>query len=248
MLIGLLPPKRIPACRQKDGDNYQAKFYLRHLNYYKLGAYWLPFESDHSPATSVRCNRMKKTQSNEQILSPKQREELLCTLKTRFEKNMNRHEGLEWADVQAKLEASPKKLWSLSKMEGTGGEPDVVGHDEKTGEYLFCDCSPESPADRRSLCYDPAALQARKEAKPESSAIEVATAMGVELLTEQQYRDLQKLGEFDLKTSSWLQTPPDIRKLGGAIFGDRRYGHVFVYHNGAQSYYAARGFRGRLMV
>jgi hypothetical protein len=181
-------------------------------------------------------------------LSPEQREELLSTLKARFEKNMNRHEGLEWADVQAKLEANPEKLWSLNEMEGTGGEPDVVGLDEETGEYIFYDCSAESPKGRRSVCFDHEALESRKNHKPENSAVNFATAMGIELLTEEQYRELQKLGKFDLKTSSWVQTPADIRKLGGALFCDRRYETVFVYHNGAESYYAARGFRGSLRV
>ena len=181
-------------------------------------------------------------------LSAQQREELLTALKTRFEKNMDRHKGLEWAKVQAKLEANPEKLWSLNEMERTGGEPDVVGFDKKTGEYVFYDCSVESPKDRRSVCYDREALDARKENKPKNSAVDMATAMGVELLTEEQYRELQKLGNFDLKTSSWVKTPPDIRKLGGALFCDRRYDHVFVYHNGADSYYAARGFRGALTV
>ena len=181
-------------------------------------------------------------------LTRKQREELLKTLQTRFEKNMNRHEGLEWAKVQAKLEANAEKLWSLSEMERTGGEPDVVGQDKKTSEYIFYDCSAESPKDRRSLCYDREALDARKENKPKGSALDMATAMGVELLTEEQYRELQKLGNFDMKTSSWVKTPSAIRKLGGALFCDRRYNTVFVYHNGAESYYAARGFRGSLRV
>jgi len=181
-------------------------------------------------------------------LTRKQREELLKTLQTRFEKNMNRHEGLEWAKVQAKLEAIAEKLWSLSEMERTGGEPDVVGQDKKTSEYIFYDCSAESPKDRRSLCYDREALDARKENKPKGSALDMATAMGVELLTEEQYRELQKLGNFDMKTSSWVKTPSAIRKLGGALFCDRRYNTVFVYHNGAESYYAARGFRGSLRV
>ncbi|MGG4344116.1 DUF4256 domain-containing protein [Paenibacillus lautus] len=181
-------------------------------------------------------------------LSTEQREELLTTLKARFEKNMNRHKGLEWADVQAKLVANPEKLWSLHEMEITGGEPDVVGHDNKTGEYIFYDCSAESPKGRRSLCYDREALESRKEHKPKNSAVEMATAMGIELLSEEQYRELQKLGNFDLKTSSWVVTPASIRKLGGAIFCDRRYDTVFVYHNGAESYYAARGFRGSLRV
>jgi hypothetical protein len=176
------------------------------------------------------------------------REELLGALKARFEKNMSRHKGLEWAKVQAKLEANPEKLWSLHEMERTGGEPDVVGYDKKTGEYIFYDCSAESPKGRRSVCYDREALDSRKEAKPEDTAMDMAAAMGIEILTEEQYRELQKLGNYDLKTSSWLKTPPEIRKLGGAIFGDRRYDHVFVYHNGAPSYYAARGFRGSLRV
>jgi hypothetical protein len=178
-------------------------------------------------------------------LSQQQREELLRTLKARFEKNMNRHKGLEWAKVQTKLEANIEKLWSLHEMERTGGEPDVVGHD-KTGEYIFYDCSAESPKGRRSLCYDRKALESRKEHKPESSAVDAAAAMGVELLTEEQYRELQRLGDFDTKTSSWVKTPSNIRKLGGALFCDRRYDTVFVYHNGAESYYAARGFRGSL--
>jgi len=181
-------------------------------------------------------------------LSPAQREELLTTLKARFEKHMNRHKGLEWAKVQAKLEANSEKLWSLSEMEATGGEPDVVGFTKKTGEYVFYDCSAESPKGRRSVCYDREALNARKENKPKDSAMDMATAIGVEILTEEQYRELQKLGEFDLKTSSWIQTPSEIRKLGGALFCDRRYDHVFLYHNGADSYYAARGFRGSLTV
>lgn len=176
------------------------------------------------------------------------REELLKALKARFEKNMRRHKGLEWAKVQAKLEADPEKLWSLHEMERTGGEPDVVGQNKKTGEYIFYDCSAESPKGRRSLCYDREALDSRKEAKPKDSALDMAAAMGIEILTEEQYRGLQELGDFDTKTSSWLETPPEIRKLGGAIFGDRRYDHVFVYHNGASSYYAARGFRGSLRV
>jgi hypothetical protein len=179
-------------------------------------------------------------------LSSGQREELLSALKTRFEKNMNRHKGLDWSKVQAKLEANAKKLWSLNEMERTGGEPDVVGHDKKTGEYVFYDCSAESPKDRRSVCYDRAALDARKENKPRDSAVDMAAAIGIELLTEEQYRELQKLGEFDTKTSSWVKTPPDIRKLGGALYCDRRYNTVFLYHNGADSYYAARGFRGSL--
>ena len=181
-------------------------------------------------------------------LSPEQREELLGALKARFEKNMNRHKGLEWTKVQAKLEAGSEKPWSLSEMERTGGEPDVVGYDKKTGEYIFYDCSAESPKGRRSVCYDGTALESRKEHKPKNSAMDMAAAMGIELLTEEQYRELQELGEFDTKTSSWVKTPSDIRKLGGAIFCDRRYDHVFVYHNGAESYYAARAFRGSLRV
>jgi hypothetical protein len=181
-------------------------------------------------------------------ISKKQREELLPTLKARFEKNKLRHQGMEWAKVLARLEARPEKLQSLNQMEQTGGEPDVVGHDKSTGEYVFYDCSAESPKGRRSLCYDRQALDSRKENKPANSAMDLASAMGVELLTEEQYRDLQKLGEFDTKTSSWVKTPAAIRKLGGAIFCDRRYDTVFVYHNGAESYYAARGFRGSLRV
>lgn len=181
-------------------------------------------------------------------LTSKQQDELLRTLKARFEKNMNRHKGLEWDKVEAKLQAKPERLWSLNEMETTGGEPDVVGYDKKTGEYIFYDCSEESPKGRRSYCYDEAALKSRKEHKPKNSAMAAAKAMGIELLSEQQYRELQKLGAFDLKTSSWVQTPPDIRKLGGALFCDRRYDTVFLYHNGAESYYAARGFRGVLRV
>ena len=186
--------------------------------------------------------------ANKKELSREQGEKLLSALQARFEKNMNRHKGLEWAQVQAKLEANAEKLWSLSEMERTGGEPDVVGHDKKTGEYIFYDCSAESPKGRRSVCYDREALESRKEHKPEDNAIDMAAAMGIELLTEEQYRELQKLGNFDTKTSSWVKTPSDIRKLGGALFCDRRYGHVFVYHNGAESYYAARAFRGSLRV
>jgi hypothetical protein len=181
-------------------------------------------------------------------LSLEQREELLGALKARFEKNMNRHKGLEWARVKAKLEAKMEKLWSLSEMERTGGEPDVVGHDKKTGEYIFFDCSAESPGGRRSVCYDREGQESRKEHKPENNAIDMAATMGIELLTEEQYRELQKLGNFDTKTSSWVKAPSPIRKLGGALFGDRRFGRVFVYHNGAQSYYSARAFRGSLRV
>ncbi len=188
------------------------------------------------------------TKRQKKGLSPKQCEELLDVLRIRFEKNMDRHEGLEWAKVQTRLEANTDKMWSLCEMERTGGEPDVVGQDKKTGEYIFFDCSAESPKDRRSVCYDPEALESRKENKPKNSALGMAAVMGVELLTEEQYRDLQKLGNFDTKTSSWLKTPSDIRRLGGAIFADFRYGKVFVYHNGAESYYAARGFRGSIRV
>ena len=183
-----------------------------------------------------------------QTLSPEQGEELLKSLKVRFEKNMNRHQGLTWAAVQAKLEARPDKLWSLNEMEQTGGEPDVIGQDSQTGEYIFYDCSAETPKNRRNVCYDQQALEARKEFKPRDSAMAMADAMGIEILTEEQYRQLHKLGNFDTKTSSWLKTPAEIRKLGGAIFADRRYNHVFVYHNGAESYYAVRGFRGSLKV
>jgi hypothetical protein len=191
---------------------------------------------------------MYNINSNKKVLSPVQREELLSALKARFEKNMNWHKGLEWNKVQAKLEANAEKLWSLNEMERTGGEPDVVSYDNKTGEYIFYDCSAESPKGRRSICYDHEALVSRKENKPENSAIGMAADMGIELLTEEQYRELQKLGNFDTKTSSWIKTPSDIRKPGGAIFGDYRYGNVFVYHNGAESYYAARAFRGSLRV
>lgn len=181
-------------------------------------------------------------------LTAKQSKDLLRTLQTRFEKNMNRHKGIAWAKVQTKLEANPKKLWSLNEMERTGGEPDVIGYNKKAGEYTFCDCSAESPSGRRSLCYDDAALKSRKEHKPKNTVIDMAAEMGIELLTEDQYRELQQLGEFDTKTSSWVATPAAIRKLGGALFCDRRYNTVFVYHNGADSYYAARGFRGWILV
>jgi Protein of unknown function (DUF4256) len=186
--------------------------------------------------------------SNKKKLSSEQCEELLGTLKARFEKNMKRHKGLEWAKVQTRLEANQERLWSLNEMERTGGEPDVVGFDKKTNEYIFYDCSAESPSGRRSFCYDREALESRKEHKPKNNALEMAAAMGIEILSEEQYRELQKLGNFDTKTSSWVETPGDIRKLGGAIFCDRRYGNVFVYHNGAESYYAARGFRGSLRL
>ena len=189
---------------------------------------------------------MNNIKSNKKELSPKQHEELLKVLKARFEKNMNRHKGLEWTKVQAKLEPNAEKLWSLNEMERTGGEPDVVGYDKKTGEYIFDDCSAESPIGRRNVCYDREALESRKEHKPKDSAMNMAAAMGIEILTEEQYRELQKLGNFDTKTSSWVKTPAEIRKLGGAIFCDRRYDHVFVYHNGADSYYGGRGFRGSL--
>jgi hypothetical protein len=195
------------------------------------------------------------TMGNEKELTPEQpalpagrREELISALKARFEKNMDRHKGLEWAKIQSKLETNTEKLWSLHEMERTGGEPDVVGEDKKTGEYIFYDCSAESPKGRRSVCYDREGLESRKEYKPENSAIDMAAAMGIELLTEEQYRELQKLGHFDTKTSSWVKTPAEIRKLGGALFCDRRFDHVFVYHNGAESYYGVRGFRGSLRV
>ncbi|WP_269920096.1 DUF4256 domain-containing protein [Caldifermentibacillus hisashii] len=188
---------------------------------------------------------MKKGKSQ---LSPEQQEKLLEILKTRFEKNMNRHNGFEWEKVQAKLETNTEKLWSLYEMERTGGEPDVVGFDKETGEFIFYDCSPESPKGRRSVCYDREALESRKKHKPQNNAIDMARDMGIEILSEEQYRELQKLGHFDTKTSSWVKTPENIRKLGGAIFCDRRYGTVFVYHNGADSYYASRGFRGSLRV
>ena len=193
---------------------------------------------------------MNNINSSKKELSPEQREELLGALKARFEKNLNRHRGLEWAEVQAKLEASPEKLWSLNEMERTGGEPDVVGYDKKTGEYIFYDCSAQSPEGRRNICYDGAAQQERekKGVHPGGNAVDIAAAMGIELLNEEQYRDLQKLGEFDTTTSSWIETPAEIRKLGGALFCDRRYDHVFVYHNGAPSFYGARGFRGLLKV
>src|SRR6202166_2695612 len=196
----------------------------------------------------MRATRVQNINGNKKDLSPERREELLRALKARFEKNMNRHEGLEWASVQAKLEANAEKLRSLNEMERTGGEPDVVGHDKKTGEYIFYDCSAESPKGRRSVCYDHEALESRKEHKPEENAIDMAAAMGIELLTEEQYRELQKFGEFDTKTSSWVKTPSDIRELGGALFCDRRYDTVFVYHNGAESYYAGRAFRGSLRI
>lgn len=191
---------------------------------------------------------MNKSKSNETDLSLEQRGELIVILKSRFEKNMNRHKGLAWANVAAKLEAHPKKLWSLHEMEASGGEPDVVAHDKKTDECIFYDCSAESPKGRRSICYDREALESRKEHKPKDSVIDMAAAMGIELLTEEQYRELQELGDFDTKTSSWVKTPSVIRKLGGALFCDRRYDQVFTYHNGAESYYAARGFRGSLRV
>ncbi|HZG24988.1 MAG TPA: DUF4256 domain-containing protein [Chitinophagaceae bacterium] len=186
--------------------------------------------------------------SNKKKLSPEQSKELVGVLKARFEKHVNRHKNVKWADVQVKLDANPEKLWSLNEMEITGGEPDVVGYDKTAGEYIFYDCSAESPKGRRSVCYDGDALAARKENKPKDSALNMAGDIGIELLTEEEYRELQQLGNFDLKTSSWIQTPPGVRKLGGALFCDRRYDHVFVYHNGADSYYAARGFRGSLRV
>jgi hypothetical protein len=191
---------------------------------------------------------MKNTSSPKNKLHLSERDELLKTLKTRFEKNMNRHKGLEWSKVQARLQAHPDKLWSLREMERTGGEPDVVSHDQKTDQYIFVDCSPESPKGRRSLCYDHQALESRKEHKPKDSAMNLATAMGIELLTEEQYRSLQTLNQFDTKTSSWISTPSNIRSLGGALFCDCRFDTVFLYHNSAESYYAARGFRGSLKV
>lgn len=194
----------------------------------------------------MKTTTPRSANSGKKNLSPEQTEQLLRALKVRFEKRMNRHEGLVWAQVQAKLEASAEKLWSLYEMERTGGEPDIVGHDERTGEYIFYDCSAESPKGRRNLCYDREALESRKQHKPDNNALDMAAAMGIELLTEEQYRELQRLGEFDTKTSSWVRTSSRIRKLGGALFCDRRYDTVFVYHNGAESYYAARGFRGLL--
>lgn len=191
---------------------------------------------------------MKKTIQQTKGLSLEEGEELLSVLKTRFEKNKQRHKGIDWEQVEERLEADKKKMWSLNEMERTGGEPDVVGYDKKSGEYIFWDCAAESPKGRRSVCYDHEALEARKEHKPADSAVGMAETMGITLLTEQEYRDLQKLGNFDTKTSSWVETPDPIRKLGGALFGDRRYDHVFFYHNGAESYYAARGFRGSLRV
>src|SRR5215831_11733103 len=196
----------------------------------------------------MRATGARNINSNKKDLPPEQREELLRALKARFEETNNRHRALEWAKVQAKLEANAEKLWSLNEMERTGGEPDVVGHDKKTGEYIFYDCSAESPNGHRSVCYDREALESRKEHKPKDSAMDMAAAMGIDILTEEQYRELQKLGEFDMKTSSWVKTPPDIRKLGGALFCDHRYDTVFLYHNGAESYYTARGFRGALRV
>jgi len=192
--------------------------------------------------------KVRKVQSNSKNLSSEQCKELLRALRARFEKNRNRHSGLDWAKVQARLEANAEKMWSLNEMEKTGGEPDVVGHDKKTDEYIFYDCSPESPKGRRSLCYDREARDSRKENKPKGTVVDMATDMGIELLTEDQYRQLQKLGSFDTKTSSWVKTPSNIRKLGGALFCDRRYNTVFVFHNGAESYYAARAFRGSLAV
>lgn len=213
-----------------------------------------PFYSDNISLILQNCFRRSivyivvKSKSGKNLLSAKQNEELLEILKNRFEKNMNRHKGLLWDKVHSKLEANPDKLWSLGEMERTGGEPDIIGYDKKNGEFVFYDCSAESPAGRRSLCYDREALNARKEHKPKNSAIDLAAEMGIEILTEVQYRELQELGEFDLKTSSWIKTQPEIRKLGGAVFCDRRYDTIFVYHNGAESYYAVRGFRGLLKV
>jgi hypothetical protein len=191
---------------------------------------------------------MSKTETIKKKISSEEREELLKVLKARFDKNMKRHKGIDWAEVEEKLKGRPEKLWSLNEMEKTGGEPDVIAYDKKTGEYIFYDCSAESPKGRRSLCYDNEALESRKEFKPETSAVEMADAMGIEILSEEEYKGLQKLGEFDTKTSSWIKTPPEIRKLGGAVFADFRYGTVFIYHNSAPSYYASRGFRGSLRV
>jgi hypothetical protein len=196
----------------------------------------------------MRPTSVRNINSNKKDLSTKQREELLRALKARFEKNLDRHEGIEWAQVQAKLEANAEKLWSLNEMEKTGGGPDVVGHDKKTGEYIFFDCSPESPKGRTSVCYDREGLESRKEHKPKNNAMDMAAAMGVELLTEEQYQKLQKFGNFDTKTSSWVKTPADIRKLGGALYCERSYGRIFTGHNGAQSYYRGRAFRGSLRV
>jgi len=191
---------------------------------------------------------MEPINNNKKELSPEQRDELVGILKTRFEKNMNRHHDLKWTDIQARLDEYPEKLWSLNEMERTGGEPDMVGQDPSSGEYIFFDCSPETPNERRNICYDRKALEDRKKFKPENSAMDMANSMGIELLSQEQYQHLQKLGKFDTKTSSWLMAPTNIRKLGGALFGDRRYDHVFLYHNGADSYYAVRGFRGVLRV
>jgi hypothetical protein len=196
----------------------------------------------------MKATKARNMHDNKKELSAEQRGQLLAALKARFEKDIGRHKGVEWANVQAKLEANSEKLWSLNEMERTGGEPDLVGQDKKTGEYIFYDCSAESPKERRSFCYDREALESRKENKPKKNAMDMAADMGVELLTEEQYRELQRLGEFDTKTSSWVKTPPEIRKLGGALFCDRRFDTVFVYHNGAESYYAARGFRGWMRV
>lgn len=215
---------------------------------------FLPEQADCKSVKLISpVNKNSMPKKNQKELSLQQREELLKKLKARFEKNMNRHKGLEWAKIKSKLEANPEKIWSLNEMEETGGEPDVVvpiatGNDKKTGEYIFYDCSAESPKERRSICYDREALNSRKEFKPKNSAVDMAAEMGIELLTEEEYRELQQLGEFDTKTSSWVKTPAAIRKLGGALFCDRRFGHVFVYHNSAESYYGARGFRGLLRV
>ncbi len=196
----------------------------------------------------MKATKSASASNSKRGLSGEQRTELLRSLKARFEKNVNRHNGLKWSDVQAKLEGNPEKMWSLNEMEKTGGEPDVVGQDKKTGEFIFYDCAEESPKGRRSICYDREALESRKEHKPKDSAMNMAATMGIELLTEQQYRELQQLGEFDTRTSSWVKTPPDVRELGGALFCDRRFNTVFTYHNGAESYYAGRAFRGCLRV
>lgn len=198
-------------------------------------------------ATIDKAGDVRKASGGKQ-LSKEKTEELFTALKSRFENNMNRHKDIEWNKLQAKLEVNKEKIWSLNEMERTGGEPDVVGYDKKTGEYIFCDCSSETPEGRRNLCYDREALDSRKTAKPKNSALDMAASMGIDLLNEEQYRDLQKIGKFDTKTSSWVQTPDEIRKLGGALFADRRYDHVFIYHNGASSYYAVRGFRGSLRI
>jgi hypothetical protein len=221
--------------------------WLSPISIHKTGGVVRKFPPQISNSAFRKEVSMKAVETKRE-LSPGQREALLGALKARFEGNMSRHKGLEWAKLKTKLEAKSDKLWSLNEMERTGGEPDVVGHDGKTGEYIFFDCSAESPKGRTSVCYDRQGLESRKEHKPKNTAVDMAAAMGIELLTEEQYRELQKLGDFDTKTSSWVKTPADMRKLGGALFGDRRFGRVFFYHNGAQSYYSARAFRGSLRV